>query len=82
MTERPGAGVVLDERRLILLLRYGNELAVTRGAGGAVTGCVVSGLGEIVPIDLFAAYLAAGWVEDAARGVRFALSARGRKRLR
>jgi hypothetical protein len=82
MSNTPGAGHVLDEPRLILLLRYGNKLAVTRDAAGAVVRCVVSGLEEVVPIDLFDAYLANGWIEDVARRVRFALSDAGRKRLR
>lgn len=82
MRNTPRTGVVLDERRLNLLLRYGNMLAVTRDRAGDVDGCVVSGLGEVVPVELFRAYLANGWIEDVARGVRFAASAAGRKRLR
>jgi hypothetical protein len=82
MRNTPGTGVVLDEQRLKLLLRYGNNLIVTRDPAGAVTACVVSGLQEIVPLDLFAAYLANGWIEDVARNVRFALSPAGRKHLR
>ena len=73
---------MLDERRLILLLRYGNKLAVTRDPAGAVVRCVVSGLEEVVPLDLFEAYLANGSIEDVARRVRFGLSDAGRKRLR
>lgn len=73
---------VLDEPRLILLLRYGNKLAVTRDPAGAVIHCVVSGLEEVVPVGLFDAYLANGWIEDVARRVRFGLSKAGRKRLR
>jgi hypothetical protein len=82
MRDTPGTGVVLDERRLNLLLRYGNKLAVTRDRAGDVVGCVVSGLGEVVPVELFRAYLANGWIEDVARGVRYAASATGQKRLR
>jgi hypothetical protein len=82
MRDTPGTGVVLDEQRLRLLLRYGNNLIVTRDPAGAVVRCVVSGLEEIVPVDLFNAYLANGWLDDVARGIRFALSAAGRKRLK
>ena len=80
MRDNPGTGVVLDERRLNLLLRYGNKLIVTRDASGDVVRCVVSGLEEVVPVELFQTYLANGWIEDVARGVRFALSAAGAKR--
>ena len=76
----PGAGVVLDESRLKLLLRYGNKLIVTRSPDGAVIGCVVSGLNEVVPVDLFQTYLANGWIEDVARGLRFAITPAGAKR--
>jgi hypothetical protein len=82
MRDTPGTGVVLDEHRLNLLLRYGNKLTVTRDPAGAVVRCVVSGLEEVVPADLFNAYLASGWIEDVARGVRFGLSEAGRKRLK
>ena len=80
MRDTPGTGIVLDEGRLNLLLRYGNKLIVTRDASGDVVRCVVSGLEEVVPLDLFRAYLANGWIEDVARGVRFAISAAGAKR--
>jgi hypothetical protein len=80
MRDTPGTGVVLDEQRLNLLLRYGNKLIVTRDPGGAVVRCVVSGLEEVVPVELFNAYLAAGWIEDVARGIRFGISQAGLKR--
>jgi len=73
---------MLDERRLNLLLRYGNKLAVTRDPAGEVVRCVVCGLEEVVPVELFGAYLANGWIEDVARGVRFGISAAGAKRLK
>ena len=79
MRDRPGTGIVLDERRLDLLLRYGNKLVVTRDATSRVIGCIVSGLGEVVPVELFEAYLANGRIEDVARGVRFAARATGQK---
>jgi hypothetical protein len=82
MTNASRTGVVLDERRLVLLLRYGNNLLVTRNAGGAVVECVVGGLGEVVPVDLFEVFLSAKWLEDVARGLRYGLSDAGRKRLR
>jgi hypothetical protein len=82
MRDTPGTGVVLDEGRLNLLLRYGNKLVVTRDPAGEVIRCVVSGLEEVVPVELFRAYLANGWIEDVARGVRFAITAAGAKRLK
>ena len=50
--------------------------------GGASCGCAVSGLGEIVPLELFEGYLANGLIEDVARGERFGISDAGRRRLR
>ena len=82
MREQSGTGVTLDERRLNLLLRYGNKLAVTRGPARQVVRCVVSGLGEVVPLDMFEGYLTHGWIEDVARGERFGISDAGRRRLK
>jgi hypothetical protein len=79
--DRSGTGVTLDERRLNMLLRYGNKLSVGREAG-RVTTCAVSGLGELVPLELFEGYLANRWIEDVARGERFGISELGRKQLR
>jgi hypothetical protein len=47
-----------------------------------VITCCVSGLGELVPIELFEGYLANRWIEDVARGERFGISEAGRKQLR
>jgi hypothetical protein len=82
MREQSGTGVTLDERRLNLLLRYGNKLVVTRGPTRNVVRCVVSGLEEVVPLDMFEGYLAAGLIEDVARGERFGISDAGRRRLK
>jgi hypothetical protein len=82
MREQSGTGVTLDERRLNLLLRYGNKLAVTRDAERRVVHCAVSGLGEVVPLEMFEGYLAHRWIEDVARGERFGISEEGRRRLR
>jgi hypothetical protein len=73
---------VLDERRLSLLLRYGSTLAVARDPGSSVVRCVLSGLGEVAPVERFQAYLANGWVDDVARGVRFATTAAGAIRVK
>ncbi len=56
------------------------DAGFTRDPGGAVVRCVVSGLEEVVPVELFNAYLASGWIEDVARGVRFGISPAGLKR--
>lgn len=82
MRGEPRTGVTLDEVRLNLLLRYGNKLAVARDPARQVVRCVVSGLGEVVPLDMFEGYLAHGWIEDVARGERFGISDAGRRRLK
>jgi hypothetical protein len=82
MREQSGTGVTLDERRLNLLLRYGNKLAITRGAERRVVRCVVSGLGEVVPLEMFEGYLAHGLIEEVARGERFGISDEGRRKLK
>jgi hypothetical protein len=80
--EQSGNGVTLDERRLNLLLRYGNKLAITRDAEQRVVRCVVSGLGEVVPLEMFQGYLARRWIEDVARGERFGISEQGRRKVK
>jgi len=82
MRGEPRTGVTLDEVRLNLLLRYGNKLAVARDPARQVVRCVVSGLGEVVPLDMFEGYLTHGWIEDVARGERFGISDAGRRRLK
>ncbi|MEZ0264159.1 MAG: hypothetical protein ACAI43_05485 [Phycisphaerae bacterium] len=82
MHERSGTGITLSVGRLNRLLLYGNKLAVVRDAGRAVVGCVVSGLGEVVPVGLFDEYLARGWIADVARGERFGITTAGDRRLR
>ena len=82
MRGEPRTGVTLDEVRLNLLLRYGNKLAVARDPARQVVRCVVSGLGEVVPLDMFEGYLTHGWIEDVARGERFGISDFGRRRLK
>jgi hypothetical protein len=71
---------LLDAAALDARLLQGRTLSI-REAGGAVVACDVVFANERVPPELFDEYLAAGIIQDSARGQQFKISADGRRKL-
>ena len=67
----------MNGQQLNRILIEGHQIAVKR-SGDEITDCYIVGLKDAVPVALFESYVASGWIEDVALGLRFAISAAGR----
>jgi hypothetical protein len=76
----PADPTLLDAAALDARLLQGRTLSI-REARGEVVACDVVFANERVPPELFDQYLAAGIIQDSARGQQFKLSADGRRKL-
>jgi hypothetical protein len=59
----------------------GHRLLVARDAAGRPLRCEVEFFGEMVPVSLFGAYLAAGMIAVPRDGNGYAISAEGKRKL-
>jgi hypothetical protein len=71
----------LNGQQLNQIIIEGHQIAIKR-KGDDIINCYIVGLKDAVPLSLFESYLASGWIEDVALGIRFAISAAGRAVLK
>ena len=69
---------MLDEKAVRTALLDGDVLTVQRSESGAVVSCRIASASDFVPMKLFDAYHAAGWLRARAGAISFGLSDSGR----